>query len=433
MRSRRLGSLVSALLLLLVAVPGLSGRGAQSNAPYTILSPSGRRSLSTTNVRGHEMVALGDLANAFQLTVHTETLGAITVSYRGKTIVLTPDQNLASVDGRIVSLPAPATKVGNEWLVPIEFIARALAPIYGERLELRQDARVILEGSATMPSTAPSPSQPAPSRPTPAPTPVPSAPSRRSAPASPSAPPPSLGGPAQPSLQTIVIDPGHGGADKGVQGPHGTLEKDVTMAVARRLKSAIEGRLGIRVLLTRDGDQTLSADERAALANNNKADLFLSLHANASFRSGVKGAEVYYVALDRDAEQASAQATAGAQQLPVLGGSSRRVEIVPWQFAQTRFLDQSKQLAGFIAQHFQGQVPLDSRGLSQAPLRVLVGANMPAALVEMGYLSNPDQENQLGTAAFQNTIVQALYAAIVQFRDSLASRASAAATGGGGR
>lgn len=282
-----------------------------------------------------------------------------------------------------------------------------------------------------MPSPAqPAPTQPAPARPTP--TPVPSAPGRPSAPAMPSGPPPSLGGPSQPSLQTIVIDPGHGGADKGVQGPHGTLEKDLTMVIARRLKSAIEGRLGIRVLLTRDGDQTLSADERAALANNNKADLFLSLHANASFRSGVKGAEVYYVALDRDAAQASAQATAGAQQLPVIGGSSRQVEIVPWQFAQTRFLDQSKTLAGFIAQQFQGHVPLDSRGLSQAPLRVLVGANMPAVLVEMGYLSNPDQEDQLGTAGFQNTIVQALYAAIVQFRDSLASR-TLAATGGGGQ
>jgi hypothetical protein len=124
---RRPWSLAPALLLLLLAVPGLSGQGAST--PYTILSPSGRRPLPTTRVRGHEMVALDDLANAFQLTVHTETLGAITVSYRGKTIVLTPDQNLASVDGRIVSLPAPATKVGNQWLVPIEFIARALAPI----------------------------------------------------------------------------------------------------------------------------------------------------------------------------------------------------------------------------------------------------------------------------------------------------------------
>jgi N-acetylmuramoyl-L-alanine amidase len=379
------------------------------------------------------MVALGDLANAFQLTVQTETLGAITVSYRGKTIVLTPDQNLASVDGRIVSLPAPATKVGNEWLVPIEFIARALAPIYGERLELRADARVILEGSATLPAPAqPPPTQPAPSgRLTPLPTPVPSPSSQPSTPSIPPGPPPSLGGPSQPSLQTIVIDPGHGGADKGVQGPHGTLEKDLTMVVARRLKSLIEGRLGIRVLLTRDGDQTLSADERAALANNNKADLFLSLHANASFRGSVQGAEVCYVALDRDAAQASAQATAGAQQLPVIGGSTRQVEIVPWQFAQTRFLDESKTLAGFIARQFQGHVPLDGRGLSQAPLRVLVGANMPAVLVEMGYLSNPDQENQLGTGSFQNTIAQALYAAIVQFRDSLASRAGNAVGGGG--
>jgi N-acetylmuramoyl-L-alanine amidase len=423
--SRRRGVLALTVVLLLLTWRSVAGQGTI----FTIISPAGRRSLAATAVHGHEMFALNDLAAAFQLNVQADTLGAITISYKGKTIILTPDQNLASVNGRIVSLATAPTRSNQQWFVPVELVNQALAPIYGERLELRADSHLILEGNVTAPRApepAPTPAapaapvQPAPARPAP------------SQPAAPATPPPSLGTP-QPTISTIVIDPGHGGSDKGVQGPHGTLEKDITMAVARRLKSAIEGRLGIRVLLTRDGDETLSADARAALANNNKADLFISLHANASFRTDTSGAEIFSLGLDRDAAQASATASSSAQQLPVTGGGSRQVEIVPWQFAQTRFVDQSKTLADLIEQQFKGHVPLDGRAITQAPLRVLVGANMPAVLVEMGYLSNADQENELGTGNFQNAIVQALYGAIVQFRDTLNTRAKATAQGGGAR
>jgi N-acetylmuramoyl-L-alanine amidase len=488
------------------AAAGRAAQAARGAAPYTLLTAAGRHTLAVTDVRGRDMFALDDLAPLFQLAVQEDTLGAITVSYKGKTIVLTPDQTLASVNGRLVSLPAAPTRVGRRWFVPVEFVGRALALVYDTRLELRPDSRLIIVGNlrvprvivnaqpegagarvvidvrprtpetvtragaellvrfeadaldpqlpsipaqgdfirgvsvnppativldlgprvasfrtatqatdATsgqiaidlLPAAGQTPPQPAPATPAPAPYPTPLP--------SPAFP----GNPAQSSIQTIVIDPGHGGADPGVKGPHGTLEKDVTMAVARELKGTIEGRLGIRVLLTRNGDQTLTADDRASLANNNKADLFLSLHANASFRPEVQGAEVFYLGLDRDAAQANQQAEADAQRLPVFGGGSRTLEIVPWQLAQARFIAQSATFAQMIEKQFDGHVPLDGRGLAQAPLRVLVGANMPAVLVEMGYLTNPDQENQLGTAAYQNTIVQALYAAIVQFRDYL--------------
>src|SRR6202035_5398527 len=93
---------------------------------------------------------------------------------------------------------------------------------------------------------------------------------------------PVFGGAARSSIRTIVLDPGHGGDDTGVKGAAGILEKNVALAVARRAKGVIEGRLGIRVLLTRDEDTKPDADTRAAVANNNKADLFISLHANGS-------------------------------------------------------------------------------------------------------------------------------------------------------
>ena len=101
-----------------------------------------------------------------------------------------------------------------------------------------------------------------------------------------------------PDIGLIAIDPGHGGMDEGVKGTGGTKEKDLTLAIARRIKTAVEARLGIRVLLTRDDDRNVPLDDRTAVANNNKADLFISLHANASLRPSTAGAAIYYAAFD---------------------------------------------------------------------------------------------------------------------------------------
>ena len=100
------------------------------------------------------------------------------------------------------------------------------------------------------------------------------------------------------AIRTIAIDPGHGGDDEGVKGAGGTKEKDLTLAVARRVKAAIEARLGIRVLLTRDDDRNVPLDERTAMANNNKADLFISLHANASLRPAPPARSILLAAFD---------------------------------------------------------------------------------------------------------------------------------------
>ena len=103
-----------------------------------------------------------------------------------------------------------------------------------------------------------------------------------------------------------MIDPGHGGDDVGARGEGGTVEKDLTLAVARRVKAAIEARLGLRVLLTREDDRNVPLDQRIALANNNKADLFISLHANASLVPTASGASIYVAAFE---DQKQTQAT----------------------------------------------------------------------------------------------------------------------------
>jgi N-acetylmuramoyl-L-alanine amidase len=431
-----------------------------------------------------------------------DSLGALTVSYKGKTVVLTPDQTLASVAGRMISLPAPPSRSGRRWLVPVEFISRALAPIYDTRLELRKPSRLLIVGDLRVPrivvryespgaparltidatprtnSTVaqdgdrllvkfdadaldvPSPLLPA-QPPTslvqsvrlvdavtigvdaiphfggfkavaqplenamrllidlqpPAQTDAP--PAAPQPPAAPPAPelPPAFTAPAS-SIRTIAIDAGHGGEDEGVKGPGGAKEKDLALAVARRAKATIVARLGIRVLLTREDDRNLPIDGGTAVANNNKADLFVSLHANASFRPGVTGAAIHVAAFDRDAARAAA---GPRERVPAFGGGLRDIEMVPWDLAQIRHLDESSAFARILEQAFHDRVPLSARPSTEAPLRVLESANMPAVLVELGFLSNPDQEKALLSDGFQSAFVQALYDAVVRFRDARAA------------
>lgn len=218
------------------------------------------------------------------------------------------------------------------------------------------------------------------------------------------------------TIRTVVLDPGHGGEDQGVKGGDGTLEKELTLVVARRAKAVLESRLGIRVLLTRDDDRRVALEERTAVANNNKADLFLSLHANGSLRNTTNGASIYVAAFS-DADRA--QAALAPVRVPIFGGGSRDIEIVPWDLAQIRHVDQSAELARMIEHELQSHIPLDQRPVDRAPFRVLESANMPAVLIEIGYLTNSQQERQLATAEFQNAFVLALSDAVARFRDFL--------------
>ena len=219
------------------------------------------------------------------------------------------------------------------------------------------------------------------------------------------------------TVRVVVLDAGHGGDDIGSQGSNGALEKDVTLSVARRLRGVIEDRLGLRVILTRGRDENVDLDARAAIANNNKADLFISLHVNASARPSATGAEVFYLSLDEYGAEARALAERDATVIPVIGGGSRQIDMVLWDMAQVRYVDRSARLAEIVKQELQRRVPMSPRPLRQAPFRVLVGANMPAVLVELGSLSGPEEERRLTSAAFQNTVVDALVASILRFRD----------------
>ena len=492
-------SLVALLLLAIVATS--YGQDSTPATPLTLVSRDRRTTVPTTLQNGREVVALDDVANLFQVSVKDDTLaGGVTVSYRGRTIVVSANRPMASVEGRVVSLPSPVIRAGRRWLVPIEFLSVALASIYDQRIELRRASRLLVVGDVRLPrviATIDSPGPPTrasieiapatavavstePGRMlvridadgldlTPAassglidrirpgdqpnvvvvalteaagtaratvqtanniarvlievsatatsesrtPTPDPKAANPEAPVATPD---PRAALAATRTWQTIVIDPGHGGDDVGVRSAKGIEEKQLTLDIARRLRAMVENRLGLRVILTRDDDRAIGLDDRAAVANNGKANLLISLHVNGARAPDQSGAEVFHLQLDRESEEVIRAATAEGAALPALDGGTRRLDLIPWDLAQARHLDESSVLASVLQEELQRQVPMSGHPVRQAPMRLLAAANMPAALVEVAYLTNPEQEARLNTDDFKTTVAQAVFSAIVRFR-----------------
>ena len=222
-------------------------------------------------------------------------------------------------------------------------------------------------------------------------------------------------------LSVVVLDPGHGGRSLGARGSTGTVEKDLVLSVSEKLKQKLEEGLGIKVVLTRTADYYVGLKERTAIANNNRADLFLSVHANATFRRDIDGYETYYMSLRSTDKQARSYAEVENKALGVKGGEDDKalLEAILWDMAQTSYLKESNELASMVQKRIVGELRGRDRGVRQAPLAVLMGARMPAALVEIGYISNPEQEVRLNRKSHQDQIAMALYRAVEDYHRGL--------------
>jgi len=219
-------------------------------------------------------------------------------------------------------------------------------------------------------------------------------------------------------LRVIAIDAGHGGQELGVHTDQGVNEKDITMAFAEKLKAAIDAKLGIRVILTRDGDTTLPLDRRTSLVNNGQADVLISIHADGAFRASVRGAQV--LTLMPNGYQRRLPASDNSATVPVAGGGTRLINVVPWDLAQLPYLDRSNMLAASVVQHLRERnVPLAARPQDTAPLRLLAGANMPAILVNVGYLTNADDAAALAGTDVPAAIIDSLIAALSELRTQM--------------
>jgi N-acetylmuramoyl-L-alanine amidase len=223
----------------------------------------------------------------------------------------------------------------------------------------------------------------------------------------------------------IVIDPGHGGHDTGTIGPTGLMEKDLCLDVALRLGKIIQQKLpGADILYTRSDDTFIPLEERTHIANEAKADLFVSIHANSSPDHGARGVETYYLNL-RGSPEAMAVA---ARENAVSQESIHDLEDVVKQIARTEKIDESKELAEDMQDSLSRRIqktarPVRNRGVRKAPFVVLIGADMPSVLTEISFLSNPSDEQLLKKPEHRQRVAEGLYQGMVTYLESLNSMA----------
>jgi N-acetylmuramoyl-L-alanine amidase len=234
-------------------------------------------------------------------------------------------------------------------------------------------------------------------------------------------------------IDTIVIDPGHGGVDTGARGSGGSLEKNLTLILARQLKRRLEARLPVRVVLTRDQDEELPLDSRSSIANQQKASLFVSIHLNSTPRGDAQGAETYFLSLEASDELAAAAASAENSAFEESAGDSEGdplhdLQLILWDLAQTHHLAESQRLAAIIQEELNLTLSLRNRGVKQAPFRVLMGAAMPAVLVELGFLTDAGEEHRLNDPDYRGQLTDTLVRAIVRYRATMDARDTPAAS-----
>jgi N-acetylmuramoyl-L-alanine amidase len=221
-------------------------------------------------------------------------------------------------------------------------------------------------------------------------------------------------------IQRVVIDPGHGGHDEGTQGPKGLLEKDLVLDVALRVGKLIEDRMGAEVIYTRSDDTFVPLEGRTALANDKKADLFLSIHANSSPTQHVTGVETYYLNFtdSKDALDVASRENASSQKSVFeLRDLIERISAHDKAEESRDFASRIQTaLFAFSLKTFPAE---KNRGVRKAPFVVLIGANMPSVLAEIGFLSNPREEALLKKPDYRQKLAESLYRGISKYADGL--------------
>jgi N-acetylmuramoyl-L-alanine amidase len=221
-------------------------------------------------------------------------------------------------------------------------------------------------------------------------------------------------------INRVAIDPGHGGHDNGTEGPKGLLEKDLVLDVSQRLGKLIEDRLAAEVIYTRTDDTFIPLEGRTALANEKKADLFLSIHANSSSISKIAGVETFYLNITgtRDALDLAARENASAQtSIFELQDIIKRITL---HDKSEESLEFAKRIQSSLFSFSAKNLPASKdRGVKSAPFVVLIGANMPSVLAEIGFLSNPREEVLLKKSDYRDKLAEALYKGIERYATGL--------------
>ena len=225
-----------------------------------------------------------------------------------------------------------------------------------------------------------------------------------------------------PPVRTAVIDPGHGGLETGAKGRFGNLEKDITLAVSLKLKALIEKEMGLDVVLTRDRDMDVSIENRSATANNHKAGLFISIHANGSVQRKAAGSETFFLSLNATDEEtrrlAYLENNSTELQSRIDPSTDNDLMMILWDMAQNAYIKQSSRLAELVQGELDDMLGTRNRGIKQAPFKILTGVACPAILVEAAFISNPDEEQKLASDEFQAKVAQAIFRGLSRYLKS---------------
>ncbi len=218
----------------------------------------------------------------------------------------------------------------------------------------------------------------------------------------------------------IVLDPGHGGHDTGTVGPEGLREKDLVLDVAKRLGALIEERMNSEVIYTRTDDTFIPLEQRTEIANEAKADLFLSIHANSSPLRSAAGVETYYLnfTTSRAALDLAARENAGSQK------SIFELQDLLEKIALKDKVDESREFANRIQSSLysfsaKSDAHARDRGVRKAPFVVLIGASMPSVLAEIGFISNAHDESVMKRAEYRQRLAEALYKGLARYAGTL--------------
>ncbi len=220
-------------------------------------------------------------------------------------------------------------------------------------------------------------------------------------------------------VSRIVIDPGHGGHDPGAQGK-GVNESDLVLDVALRLEKLLSTVPGVEVILTRRTDEFIPLPERTAIANREGADLFLSIHANASTNSQARGVETYFLNFASNLSEASVATRENAASGQAMGALPDFVKAI----ALNNKLDESRDFAKQVQHAMMDKLRDQNKtvrdlGVKQAPFVVLIGAAMPSVLAEISFVTNPQEARLLKSNAYRQKIAEALYGAVRKYQTSL--------------
>jgi len=321
------------------------------------------------------------------------TAGRLTITYENNVAAVTLFSETALVNGRLVPLGATPRFIGGRLCLPVSFFEQALPKLLAKSVKLTGLAPHAPAQIAVQPYVEPPPGpEPPPTR-------------RRH----------------MLSLHRIVLDAGHGGHDSGARSPQGLEEKDVNLALVLKLARRLRRGTDLELVLTRRDDIFIPLAERTRIANEAGADLFMCLHANGAFSQTATGFEVYFLSAQasdaRAAALARAENSAEAIGSPIDGlpAGGDDLSAIFHDLIRTENLAASERLAVAIQSRLDLAMDIENRGVKQAPFYVLVGAQMPAVLVEVGFMSNPIEAAMLFRPETQDKVVSALYESILYY------------------